>query len=195
MNVLNVGFAMCGSFCTLGAAVDELKNLKDKGYNLFPIMSPIVQVTDTRFGKADDFKSRVKVICEKEIITTVKEAEPIGPKKLLDVLVIAPCTGNTAAKLANGITDTAVTMAAKAHLRNGKPVVIAIATNDALSGSAKNIGALLNTKNVYFVPFSQDDAEDKPRSCIADISLIEKTLIAAKDGKQIQPLLIQATEA
>ena len=191
MNVLNVGFAMCGSFCTLGAAVDELKNLKDKGYNLFPIMSPIVQVTDTRFGKADDFKSRVKEICEKEIIFTVKEAEPIGPKKLLDVLVIAPCTGNTAAKLANGITDTAVTMAAKAHLRNGKPVVIAIATNDALSGSAKNIGALLNTKNVYFVPFEQDDAHLKPTSLISDFSMINDTILAAIEGKQIQPLLIK----
>ena len=191
MNVLNVGFAMCGSFCTLNAAVNELKNLKDKGYNLFPIMSPIVQITDTRFGSADDFKSRVKEICEREIISIVKEAEPIGPKKLLDVLVIAPCTGNTAAKLANGITDTAVTMAAKAHLRNGRPVVIAIATNDALSGSAKNIGALLNTKNVYFVPFEQDDAHAKPTSLISDFSLIDDTIRAAIEGKQIQPLLIR----
>ena len=191
MNVLNVGFAMCGSFCTLNAAVNELKNLKDKGYNLFPIMSPIVQVTDTRFGAADDFKSRVKEICEKDIISNVKDAEPIGPKKMLDILVIAPCTGNTAAKLANGITDTAVTMAAKAHLRNGRPVVIAIATNDALSGSAKNIGALLNTKNVYFVPFEQDDAHAKPPSLISDFSLIDDTIRAAIEGKQIQPLLIR----
>ena len=191
MNVLNVGFAKCGSFCTLNAAVNELKNLKDKGYNLFPVMSPIVQVTDTRFGAADDFKSRVKEICEREIISTVKEAEPIGPKKLLDILVIAPCTGNTAAKLANGITDTAVTMAAKAHLRNGRPVVIAIATNDALSGSAKNIGALLNTKNVYFVPFEQDDAHAKPTSLISDFSLIDDTIRSAIEGKQIQPLLIR----
>ena len=191
MNVLNVGFAMCGSFCTLNAAVNELKNLKEKGYNLFPIMSPIVQVTDTRFGAADDFKSRVKEICEKDIISTVKDAEPIGPKKMLDILVIAPCTGNTAAKLANGITDTAVTMAAKAHLRNGRPVVIAIATNDALSGSAKNIGALLNTKNVYFVPFEQDDAQSKPTSLISDFSLIDDTIRAAIEGKQIQPLLIR----
>ena len=191
MNVLNVGFAMCGSFCTLNAAVNELKNLKEKGYNLFPIMSPIVQVTDTRFGAADDFKSRVMEICEKDIISNVKEAEPIGPKKMLDILVIAPCTGNTAAKLANGITDTALTMAAKAHLRNGRPVVIAIATNDALSGSAKNIGALLNTKNVYFVPFEQDDAHAKPTSLISDFSLIDDTIRAAIEGKQIQPLLIR----
>lgn len=185
---------MCGSFCTLQKAVAELERLA-ADYDILPIMSEITYCTDTRFGKATDYINKIEGICEKQIIHTVKGAEPIGPKALCDIMLIAPCTGNTLAKLALGITDSAVTMAAKAHLRNNRPLVICLATNDALSGSAKNIGALLNTKNVYFVPFSQDDAEGKPRSCIADISLIAKTLSAAQNGKQLQPLLIQATEA
>lgn len=191
MNSLKIGYAMCGSFCTLKRAIDEMAALKEKGYDIYPIMSPIVQSTDTRFGKAADFCDRVKNICGRDIITTVAEAEPIGPKALLDALIIAPCTGNTAAKIANGITDTCVCMAAKAHLRNGRPLILAIATNDALSASAKNIGMLMNAKNIYFVPFGQDDAHKKPTSLIADFSLIEDTLIAAYQGRQLQPILLK----
>ena len=184
----SLGFAMCGSFCTLLSAVSEMEKLC-ADYDILPIMSETAFSTDTRFGLSADFVKRIKDICKKEIIHTVKGAEPIGPKKLTDVMVIAPCTGNTLAKLALGITDSSVTMAAKAHLRNNRPLVIAIATNDALSGSAKNIGALLNFKNVYFVPFSQDDAEGKPRSCIADMSLIAKTIECALCERQIQPII------
>ncbi len=188
---LKVGYAMCGSFCTLKRAVEELKVLKEKGFDIYPIMSPITYSTDTRFGKAADFIKEVEETCGKKIISTVKEAEPIGPKALFDVLVISPCTGNTLGKIANGITDSSVAMAAKAHLRNARPLVLAIATNDALSASAKNIGSLLNTKNVYFVPFGQDDAFKKPTSLISDFSLIYDTVISALDGKQLQPILLK----
>lgn len=188
---LKVGYAMCGSFCTLKRAVEEIKVLKEKDFDIYPIMSPITYSTDTRFGKAADFISEVEEICGKKIISTVKEAEPIGPKGLLDVLVISPCTGNTLGKIANGITDSSVSMAAKAHLRNGRPLVLTIATNDALSASAKNIGSLMNTKNVYFVPFGQDDAFKKPTSLISDFSLIYDTVISALDGKQLQPILLK----
>ncbi|MEE1127668.1 MAG: dipicolinate synthase subunit B [Acutalibacteraceae bacterium] len=188
---LKVGYAMCGSFCTLKRAVEEIKVLKEKDFDIYPIMSPITYSTDTRFGKAADFIGEVEEICGKKIISTVKEAEPIGPKGLLDVLVISPCTGNTLGKIANGITDSSVSMAAKAHLRNGRPLVLTIATNDALSASAKNIGSLMNTKNVYFVPFGQDDAFKKPTSLISDFSLIYDTVISALDGKQLQPILLK----
>ena len=188
---LKVGYAMCGSFCTLKRAVEEIKVLKEKDFDIYPIMSPITYSTDTRFGKAADFFGEVEEICGKKIISTVKEAEPIGPKGLLDVLVISPCTGNTLGKIANGITDSSVSMAAKAHLRNGRPLVLTIATNDALSASAKNIGSLMNTKNVYFVPFGQDDAFKKPTSLIANFSLIYDTVISALDGKQLQPILLK----
>ena len=191
MKNLKVGYAMCGSFCTLKRAVEEIKVLKEKDFDIYPIMSPITYSTDTRFGKAADFIGEVEEICGKKIISTVKEAEPIGPKGLLDVLVISPCTGNTLGKIANGITDSSVSMAAKAHLRNGRPLVLTIATNDALSASAKNLGALMNTKNVYFVPFGQDDAFKKPTSLIADFSLIYDTVISALDGKQLQPILLK----
>ncbi|MBQ2420924.1 MAG: dipicolinate synthase subunit B [Clostridia bacterium] len=191
MKNLKVGYAMCGSFCTLKRAVEEIKVLKEKDFDIYPIMSPITYSTDTRFGKAADFIGEVEEICGKKIISTVKEAEPIGPKGLLDVLVISPCTGNTLGKIANGITDSSVSMAAKAHLRNGRPLVLTIATNDALSASAKNIGALMNTKNVYFVPFGQDDAFKKPTSLIANFSLIYDTVISALDGKQLQPILLK----
>ena len=188
---LKVGYAMCGSFCTLKRAVEEIKVLKEKDFDIYPIMSPITYSTDTRFGKAANFISEVEEICGKKIICTVKDAEPIGPKGLLDVLVISPCTGNTLGKIANGITDSSVSMAAKAHLRNGRPLVLTIATNDALSASAKNIGSLMNTKNVYFVPFGQDDAFKKPTSLISDFSLIYDTVISALDGKQLQPILLK----
>ena len=183
-----LGFAMCGSFCTLGRAITELESLCAR-YDVLPIMSEVTYNTDTRFGTADQFRSRVTRACNKDIISTVAGAEPIGPKKLLDVMVIAPCTGNTLAKLALGVTDTSVTMAAKAHLRNGRPLVIALSSNDALSGSAKNIGMLLNYKNVYFVPFCQDDPTDKERSCIADMSLLDSAIQAAIYSRQLQPIL------
>lgn len=183
-----VGYAMCGSFCTLNTSVNTLVTLCGE-YNVMPIMSEIAYTTDTRFGTALNFIERVETATGHSVIHTVKDAEPIGPKRLFDCMVIAPCTGNTLAKIANGITDSAVTMAAKAHLRNNRPLCIAVATNDALSGSAKNIGLLLNMKNVYFVPFSQDDPHGKPRSCIADFSLIKNTVASALRGIQIQPII------
>ncbi len=185
-----VGFAMCGSFCTIAEAIEQMKFLKTKGFDIQPIFSEIVSKTDTRFIKAQDLKDKVSEICEKNIITTIPEAEPIGPKNLLDALVVCPCTGNTLAKISLGITDTPVTMAVKAHLRNNKPVVLAIATNDALGASAQNIGRLLNTKNIYFTPFRQDDPITKEKSLVADYSLLYDTLILALEGKQISPTII-----
>lgn len=189
MNNLNVGFALCGSFCTFKEVIETMKALKNKGYNIIPIMSFNAFNTDTRFGKASEHKERIENICGNKIIATIPDAEPIGPKKMLDILLIEPCTGNTAAKLANGITDTPVTLAAKAHLRNDRPLLIAMSTNDALSGSAKNIGKLMNLKNVYFVPFSQDSPEEKPRSMIADFNKTEEAIIAAVNNRQIQPII------
>ncbi|MBR6513444.1 MAG: dipicolinate synthase subunit B [Clostridia bacterium] len=184
-----IGYAMCGSFCTLERCMDELELLCLSGYDVLPVMSEICYSTDTRFGRAADRVRRAEELCQNTVIHTVFDAEPIGPKALLDVLVIAPCTGNTLAKLAAGVTDSAVTMAAKAHLRNHRPLVIALATNDALSANLKNIGKLLEKKNVYFVPFSQDDPVKKPDSMIADFSLIADTLELALKGRQIQPIL------
>lgn len=192
MEQLNVGFALCGSFCTLEKAVAALESGVEQGWNIFPILSEITAATDTRFGKAADFISRIEQACGRKIISTVAEAEPIGPKKLLDVLVICPCTGNTLGKLASGITDGPVTMAAKAHLRNGRPLVLAIATNDGLSASAPNIGSLLSRKQVYFVPFGQDDSRGKPTSLVADYGLLSNTVAAALQGEQLQPLLLGA---
>ncbi len=190
MNGIKVGFAMCGSFCTFSAVIEEMKKLVSLGYDVFPIMSPISRNADTRFGKAEDFARQVEELTGKKIISTIMEAEPIGPQKLIDVMLVAPCTGNTLGKIANGITDTSVTMAVKAHLRNLKPVVIAVSTNDALSASAKNIGVLLNTKNVFFVPMGQDSPEKKATSLVADFSLIDKTIEMALIGEQLQPILI-----
>lgn len=161
-----------------------------EGARLVPIMSGAAASTDTRFGKAEDINSKVKAICQSEIITTVKEAEPIGPKGYLDLLVIAPCTGNSLAKLAAGIADTAVTMAAKAHLRNAKPVLIAVSTNDGLANAAKNIGSLMNYKNIYFVPFRQDDCIRKPTSVVADMTKLTDAARLCLDNKQIQPILL-----
>ncbi len=185
---LQIGIALTGSFCTLSKVLDALRPLAGK-YELFPIMSPIVYDTNTRFGTAAHFRERLRGLCGREIWHTIPEVEPIGPKKLLDALVIAPCTGNTLAKLALGISDTAVTMAAKSTLRNDKPVLIALSTNDTLSGSAKNVGALQALRNYYFVPYGQDDAFGKPRSCIANLERIPAALEAALEGKQLQPLL------
>lgn len=191
MKGITAGFALCGSFCTIKKAVAQLKALKIEGVDIFPIMSPIVYTSDTRFGTAKDLIDEVEAVTNRKIITTVVEAEPIGPKKLLDLMIIAPCTGNTLSKLANGITDTSVTMAAKAHLRNGRPLLLAIATNDGLSACGTNIGKLMNTKNVYFVPFGQDDANGKPTSLIADFEKIPFAAKAALTGNQLQPILLK----
>jgi dipicolinate synthase subunit B len=184
-----IGFALCGSFCTFEQAINEMEKLKNTGYDITPIMSYNAFKTDTRFGKASAHIERIENICGKKIISTIPDAEPIGPKKLFDILVIEPCTGNTAAKLARSITDTPVTLAAKAHLRNNRPVVIAISTNDALSGSAENIGKLMNMRNIFFVPFRQDDPKTKPRSMIADFTKTEETVLSAINKIQIQPMI------
>lgn len=185
-----MGFCLCGSFCTFAKVIPEIEKLVREGYDVFPIMSHTAYTTDTRFGKAEDFIRQIETICDRRIISTIPEAEPIGPRKLLDALIIAPCTGNTAAKLACGITDTSVTMAAKAHLRNARPLIIAISTNDGLGINLKNIGTLTVLKNVYFVPYGQDDSQKKPNSLVADMEKIMPTLKSALRKKQLQPVLI-----
>ena len=187
---IRLGFAVCGSFCTFKRVLEELEKLA-KEYDITPIMSSGAAFTDTRFGKAEDLRRRITEICGKEPITTIAGAELIGPQALLDVLVIEPCTGNTLGKLANGITDTAVTMAAKAHLRNGRPVVLAVSTNDALGASARNIGTLMNAKNIYFVPMRQDAPQGKPASVVANFAKTGAAIKAALEGKQVQPVLVQ----
>lgn len=186
-----VGFAVCGSFCTHAKVLEALGELVKEYETVIPIASEMSAFTDTRFGSAADLLGRLEELTGREVWYDIPSVEPIGPKKLLDVLVIAPATGNTVAKLAAGITDTAVTMAAKAHLRNGGPVVIALASNDGLSAGAKNIGELLVRKNYYFVPFGQDNAIQKPCSLVADFSKITETVDAALRGEQIQPLLLR----
>lgn len=185
-----IGFALTGSFCTLSKVMSELENLVSQGADVCPIMSETVWSTDTRFGRAKDFISRAESLTGKEIIHTIKGAEPIGPGATLDALVIAPCTGNTLAKLSGAVTDSCVAMAAKATLRNSRPVILAISTNDGLGASAKNIGTLLGRSNIYFVPFRQDDPKNKPDSLVADMTLVSDTLKLALDGHQIQPRLI-----
>ena len=176
MSNATVGFALCGSFCTFKKVIPQMKKLVDEGYKVIPIMSDTAYNTDTRFGKSMDFNKEIEEICKTEIVHTITGAEPIGPKELLDALVIAPCTGNTLGKLANGISDTSVTLATKAHLRNQRPVIIAVSTNDALGTSAKNIGLLMNSKNIYFVPMERDDYINKPNSIVADFKYIPDTL-------------------
>lgn len=186
---MTIGYAITGSFCTFERSVRQLEMLKSEGYDIVPIMSENAFSTSTRFGEAEYFSEKIQNICGREVISSVKQAEPIGPKKLLELLVISPCTGNTLGKLANGIYDTSVTLAVKAHLRNQRPVLIGVSTNDALSGSAKSIGTLLNLKNYYFIPMRQDDPVNKPQSVVADF---EKTCDAVKyalEGKQIQPVI------
>lgn len=192
MNIegLDVGFAITGSFCTLEKAIAQVETLVNAGINVFPIMSEMAASTDTRFGSADYFKSLLRDITGNDIISTIKDAEPIGPKKLFDALIIAPCTGNTLSKLAAGITDSSVTMASKAHLRNGRPLLIAISTNDALGASYRNIGQLQNVKNIFFVPYGQDDPVKKQSSMVADFSMIKQALEAAVAGVQLQPIII-----
>ena len=190
MSQIRLGFAMCGSFCTHQAALRALEDLAER-YEVTPIVSRVCTWADTRFGRAAELMARLEAVTGRRPITDVVEAEPIGPKALLDVLVVAPCTGNTAAKLAAGITDGAVTMAVKAHLRNGRPVVLALASNDGLSAGARNIGELLVRKGYYFVPFGQDDPVKKPTSLVADFSRIGETVELALQGRQIQPLLLR----
>ena len=194
MKNITVGFAMCGSYCTFAKAIKAMEELVQLGYDVIPIMSENAFSVDTRFGKAADIAADVERITGKAVISDIKGAEPIGPKKMCDVLLIAPCTGNTLAKLTAGITDTSVTMAAKSHLRILRPVVIALASNDALGAGAKNIGHMLNRKNIYFVPFRQDDHIKKPNSLVADFSLIPQTLEAALAGRQIQPVSLAAAQ-
>ena len=183
-----IGYAFCGSFCTHKKSLCELKKLREKGYEILPIMSECVCSTNTRFGTANELVSEVESITKNQVVKTIVDAEPLGPKIHLDALVICPCTGNTLAKIARGITDGTVTMASKAHLRSDRPLVIALSSNDALSANLQNISLLLERKNVYFVPMMQDDPEKKPHSLVADFSLLEKTLELALLGKQIQPL-------
>ena len=186
---MNIGFAMCGSFCTFSKVFPVMEQLAQT-HKVFPILSNASQTVDSRFGEAASFTAFAERICNRSVIRTIQDAEPIGPKKLLDALVIAPCTGNTLAKLAHGIADGPVTMAAKSHLRNGRPVIIAVSSNDALGAAAENIGRLLARKHYYFVPFRQDDPMNKPTSMVADFTLIPDTLSAALEGKQIQPILL-----
>ena len=195
MGDARVGFALTGSFCTLEKAIRAMEETAREYPNMVPILSETTGATDTRFGRAADFRQAAEEICGHGAVESVREAEPIGPKQLLDVLVIAPCTGNTLAKLANGIADTSVTMAAKAMWRNGRPVVLAVSTNDGLGASAKNIGALLEKKYVYFVPYGQDDPEKKPTSLVADFSLVPAAIDAALEGRQLQPVLLGPQEA
>ncbi len=190
MKELKIGFALCGSFCTFKNAIEQLAELNAAGAQVTPIMSETAYSTATRFGQPQEHIEIIESVCGKKIIHTIADSEPIGPKKMFDVLVIEPCTGNTLAKLANGITDTSVTMAAKSHLRNSKPLVLAVSTNDALGNSAKNIGQLLNYKNIYFVPMRQDDSSKKPRSVVADFSFTMPAILAALKGEQIQPILL-----
>ena len=186
-----VGFAVCGSYCTHGAVLKALEKLTALYETVIPIASENAAFTDTRVGTSDDLLERLEDLTGHDVLCDIPSVEPIGPKKLLDVLVIAPATGNTLAKLAAGITDTTVTMAAKAHLRNGGPVVIAMASNDGLSAGAKNIGELLVRKNYYFVPFGQDDFQKKPCSLVADFELLPETIEAALRGEQLQPMLLR----
>lgn len=186
---VRIGCAMTGSFCTFKEAFAAWRTLRERGADLLPILSLNAATTDTRFGRAADHLRTFEEICGKPVVRTLAQAEPIGPKKLLDVLAIMPCTGNTLAKLAAGIADTPVTLAAKSHLRNGRPVVIAISTNDALGRNAKNIGALLAAKHIYFVPFRQDDSLEKPNSVISAFDLLTETVKSALEGRQLQPLL------
>lgn len=185
-----IGYAMCGSFCTFSKAISEMKNLAKNGYDILPIMSHTAYTTDTRFGRAKDIIDEIEDITGKKIISTITEAEPIGPKKMCDLLLIAPCTGNTLGKLSLGITDTPVTMAAKSHLRVQRPVLLSIATNDALGASAQNIGRLLNTRNIYFVPMSQDDPVKKPNSLVSHFDMIKSCVELALSHKQCQPVFM-----
>ncbi|MBR2413725.1 MAG: dipicolinate synthase subunit B [Clostridia bacterium] len=186
-----IGFAICGSFCTFGKVLSRLQTLCDSGFEIIPIMSFNAFSTDTRFGTAESFAQRLEAMTGNKVICTIEDAEPIGPKKMLDLLIVAPCTGNTLAKLAVGIADTPVTLAVKSQLRNARPVLIGISTNDALGTAAANIGTLMSRKHYYFIPYRQDDFVNKPASVVADFSQILPAATAALEGRQIQPMLLQ----
>lgn len=187
---IKIGYCLTGSYCTFNKSLAVMEELLEKGIEIYPFMSEHAYSTDTKFGRAEDFIKRIESMCKKEIVHTIAGAEPIGPNKHIDALVISPCTGNTLSKLALGITDTTATMAAKASLRNQIPVVVALATNDGLSQSAKNLGLALTIKNVYFVPLGQDDCVKKPTSLVCDFKKVYDTLIYALEGKQLEPLLV-----
>ena len=186
----NIGFCFTGSFCTFKKTIEQLKELIKEKTNIIPIMSYNAYNMDTKFGNHSDFINEIEKLTGNTIIHTIKDSEPIGPKGLTDIMIIAPCSGNTLAKLSNGITDTPVLMAAKSHLRTGNPLVLGISTNDGLSGNAENIGRLLNRNNYFFVPFRQDNPITKPRSIVFDPKYIKKTLEFALDKEQIQPMLL-----
>lgn len=185
---MNIGYCFTGSFCTFKKSIATLKSLVDSGNAVTPTMSYNAYSTDTRFGKAEDIRKEICTVCSKDIISTVVDAEPIGPKHMFDVLCVVPCTSNTLAKLANGVNDTPVTMAVKSHLRNNKPVVIGVSTNDALGAAAKNIGVLMNSRNFYFVPMLQDNPCEKPRSLVCDFSKVSGTIKCAAEGIQYNPM-------
>jgi len=189
LDKIKIGIALCGSFCMYESVFEQIKNIVDEGADVFPIMSFNSSTMDTRFGKAEDFRKRLIDLTSNEIIDTIQKAEVIGPKNMIDILLIAPCTGNTLSKIAYGITDTPVLMACKSHLRNNKPVVIAVSTNDGLGINMKNIGLLINIKNIYFVPFRQDNYLMKPNSLVSKMDMIIPTIKEAINAKQIQPVL------
>ena len=188
---ITLGFAMCGSFCTWRAVLDALAVLCGR-YRVLPILSEVGATTDSRFGTAAAFRREIETLCGQPVIDSIAAAEPIGPRKLLDALVIAPCTGNTLAKLANGIADTPVTLACKAHLRNERPVIVAVSTNDGLGANAQNLGRLLARRHFYFVPFRQDDPVSKPASLVADMARLPETVALALEGRQVQPVVLGA---
>jgi dipicolinate synthase subunit B len=188
---ITVGYALTGSHCTLEEVMPQIKRFVEQGARVIPIVSSTIMTTDTRFGKSEDWQKQIKEITGNEIISTIFDAEPLGPSKLLDVLTIAPCTGNTTSKLANAMTDGPVLMAAKAQMRNQRPLVLAISTNDGLGLNAANIAKLLITKNIYFVPYGQDAPGAKPNSLVARMDLIMETCEAALQGKQLQPMIIE----
>ena len=190
MNEVTLGFAMCGSFCTFRTVLQQLRQLREEFAHIVPIMSENSYTTDTRFGSAAEFRQTMEDICGHPVLHTIAQTEPIGPKKLLDALVVAPCTGNTLAKLANGVADTSVTLACKAHLRNDRPVILAVSTNDGLGANGTNLGRLLARKHIYFVPFGQDAPNAKPCSLVADFSRLGETVHAALEGRQLQPILL-----
>ncbi|MBQ8180998.1 MAG: dipicolinate synthase subunit B [Ruminococcus sp.] len=192
---LRIGYIMTGSFCTFSQSFEQAQRLMEMGAELIPIMSEHAASINTRFGTAEENLAKLRKICGREIITTIADAEPIGPKDMTDLMIAAPCTSNTAAKLANGITDNTATMAVKSHLRTGKPVLLAIASNDSLLGSAKNLGELFNRKNYYFVPMIQDDWVKKPASLVAEFSMIPQAAEAAMKGIQLRPIIYHSRES
>ncbi len=190
MTKLRIGYAFCGSFCTLARSLEQMKALAAEGHEIIPILSERVATLDTRFGRAEDFRRRVEEIAGRSVIRTIEDAEPLGPSLPLDLLILAPCTGNTLAKIAAGITDSSVTMAAKAHLRRDRPLLIALASNDAMSQNLHNVALLLQRKAVWFLPMKQDDPEKKPHSLVAEYERMPEGVAAAMAGKQLFPLFL-----